>query len=1085
MRTAPAKTGRRRVRLLGYDERVAADLTLLTRVTYRGRPVASPRVRQLLAALSADLRTGASSARLIDVLWPDDQPSHPAKALQVLVSRARSALGSDLIVSTPTGYRLGLAPEQVDAHRAALDAAACERAAREHDCDAALSHAESGLALWDAPSDSADGADDPLGELRAEHEAVRVSLTRGRALALAALGRHEEALPILTELAESNPLDEPLLVAVLRCEAVTTGAPAALERYETHRRRLRDSLGSDPGPALQQVQRELLDGQVPRQVRGGIPYQPNSLVGRDDDLAAVLAMIARSRVTSIVGPGGLGKTRLAHMVSHRVDQPRVQFVPLAGVSSPDGVAAEVASALGVRDPRMRHDVQIGAPPRDIHATIIDALSPGPSLLVLDNCEHVIAAAADLVRALIELSPDLHVLTTSRAPLGVSSESVYLLPELDLTQSVDLFTQRARAARPDVDLPTDAVQRLCSHLDGLPLALELAAARVRVMSVPQIADRLTDRFALLRGSARDAPARHRTLQAVIDWSWDLLDAEQQSTLVTLSVFPDGFTLDAAEAVLADDTRDPIDPLDALVEQSLLKVEDRPTGIRYRMLETVREFGTAHLERAGRIDDTRARFQRWATDLATASIEPLFGPDLVPVLDRLTDEQDNLVTALRNAIEDGDGWTTAATFGALASMWAVRSNHTRTHAYSADVAYLLSHFSPSGDQVEVVRSALTFCMTDVLSGRRSGIRAMNALRSLPDAVPDNPIRAMSVLIPLIGRHLEAPVPVLEPLLSSPHRAMVAATAMLQAHLLENDGYLREALEVTESGFRAVSRERDPWLHAMYLARLAEIHLQLGEHVEGERRLRSALPLLEAMRMNPDVQATHRSLALTAISRGDTETAAAELELAERVFDDAGFIPGTFDEMRTRAEFELSTGRVTEGLRRWRHAVERTRREGGDWPVNDPPGLEPWTVMTEGQALAAHARFDRLDLVPTLASSLSDKLHEMAEPLDSARSHRALFIVDMPVCGSALLGIGLAALRGDGAAQSIGASIVAVADTMAYPRYQPCVPYSWIREFTWETTGSAYDTATASYADLDPGERLPEALRLLDKLPQSSRR
>ncbi len=1065
---------------------MAADLTLLTRVTYRGRPVAGPRVRQLLAALSADLRTGASSARLIDVLWPDAAPRHPTKALQVLVSRARSALGSDVIVSTPTGYRLGLVPEQVDAHRAQLDAAACDRAARERDYDAALGHAEAGLALWEAPSDSADAADDPLSALRAEHDGVRVSLTRGRALALAALGRHEEAVPILTELAESNPLDEQLLVSLLRCEAATTGTPAALERYEAHRRRLRDTLGSDPGPALQQVQRELLDGRVPRQVRGGIPYQPNSLVGRDDDLAAVLAMINRSRVTSIVGPGGLGKTRLAHMVSHRVDQPRVQFVALAGVSSPDGVAAEVASALGVRDPRMRHDVPIGAPPRDIHAGIIEALSPGPSLLVLDNCEHVIAAAADLVRALIEMSPDLHVLTTSRAPLGVSSESVYLLPELDLTQSIDLFTQRARSARADVELPVDAVRRLCSHLDGLPLALELAAARVRVMSVPQIADRLTDRFALLRGNARDAPARHRTLQAVIDWSWDLLDAEQQSTLVSLSVFPDGFTLDAAETVLEGDTRDPIDPLDALVEQSLLKVEDRPAGIRYRMLETVREFGIAHLERAGRIEDTRARFQQWAAGMAEASIEPLFGPDLVPVLDRLTDEQDNLVTALRNAVAEGDAWTTARTFAALASMWAVRSNHTRTHSYSADVAYLLSHFRPSPDQVEVVRSALTFCVTDLLSGRRSGIRAMNALQRLPDPVPDNPVRAMSVLIPLISEHLDDPGPALEPLLTSPHRAMVASAAMLQAHLLENDGRLREALEVTESGFHAVSKDHDPWLHAMYLARLAEIHLQLGEHGEGERRLRSALPLLESMHMDPDVQATHRSLAVTAISRGDTKTAAAELELAEHTFDDAGFIPGVFDEMRTRAEFELSTGHVTEGLRRWRHAVERSRRDGSKWAANDPPGLQPWTVMTEGQALAAHARFDRIDLVPGLASTLSDKVHQMARPADATRSHQALFIVDMPVCGSALLGIGLAALREDDeAARSIGAALVALAATMAYPRYQPSVPTEWVHSLAWETTGSAYDAAMASYADLDPAERLPEALRLLDKLPQSSRR
>ena len=179
-----------------------------------------------------------------------------------------------------------------------------------------------------------------------------------------------------------------------------------------------------------------------------------------------------------------------------------------------------------------------------------ALAPGPALLVLDNCEHVVRSAADLVHALVSLTEELRVLTTSRAPLGLSSESVYLLPELDLDTTAELFRQRARAVRPDADLPADAVRELCGGLDGLPLAVELAAARVRVMSVAEIARRLDDRFAVLRGGPRDAPQRHRTLDAVIDWSWNLLDPAGQAAMRALSVFPGGFTADAARHLLGD-------------------------------------------------------------------------------------------------------------------------------------------------------------------------------------------------------------------------------------------------------------------------------------------------------------------------------------------------------------------------------------------------------------------------------------------------------------------------------------------------------------------------------------------------------
>ena len=1043
--------------------------------------MASPQLRQLLAALATDLSTGASSSRLIESLWSQTLPSHPTKALQVLVSRARSQLGTELIVSTPTGYRLGLPADDVDSTCAHLKVAACERAAREGDFAAVLSHAESGLALWGEGAPVAEDGDDPLSMLRSEHLSTYAALWRSRALALSRLGRHDDALPLLIDLAASRPQDEQLLAALLRSESAVTGPSAALTRYEAYRRTLRDELGSDPGPDLQLVQRELLaGGQV--KVRSGVPFEPNSLIGRDDDLTAVGSLIRTSRVTSIVGPGGLGKTRLAHLVSHRADQPRVHFVALAGVSSPDAVTAEVASALGVRDQRIRRNVQVSMP-REVLPSIVEALSPGPSLLVLDNCEHVIDGVAELVQSLVSLSPDLRVLTTSRAPLGVTSESVYLLPELDLTMSIDLFTQRAQAARPGVELPANIVRRLCAHLDGLPLAVELAAARTRVMSVAQIAERLGDRFLLLRSGARDAPERHRTLQAVIDWSWKLLKPSEQRTLAALSVFPDGFSLEGAEALLRDDAGpvDVVDSLDALIEQSLLKVEDRPSGTRYRMLETVREFGAARLAASGEGEAMHLAFQQWATEFGCASAEPVFGPDPVPVLDRLRDEQDNLMSALRTAITNEDVLSATACFAALGSLWTVESNHTRTMAYSSDVAHLLSHYRPAPEHVEVVRAALVLCSTDMFLGQRSGLRALVALRRLPPAVPDSPLRAFSTLMPHFQQLLEPGAPLPAELRDSPYPELTAALTLMIGQVWENDGQLDKALAESKRLLPGDPARQGPWQRALTLGRVGELCLQIGRLDEGERHMRAALPLLDRIGASADVQAMRWAIALAALTRGDVAAAESELELAGRATIDNPFGPNVNDDLRVRAELDIVRGNVEAGLRRWRRLLDRLAETIGQVVQTDPPGLEPWSISTEAQVLAAHARYDRLTEVDGLEQALRTKLRQLAERADIRP--RIPFSLDMPVFGMGILGVGIATLRQHRGsdAERVGASLVSLAQTMGYPRYLPTTSPQWSSEFARETAGSAYDSAVETYAGLPLDKRVPEALLLLEALDQ----
>ena len=756
------------------------ELVLLSRVSYRGQEITGSRLQGLLALLAEDPHVGCSAARLTDALWPDEQPEHPAKALQVLVSRARARLGPGVIVSTPGGYRLSLSADQIDASAVLLSVAESAKRSRAGDHLAALAHAEAGLALcagaegWDTgtgaplsahpraahPLEAHPLEAHPLEALRAARVPAYRSLQRARALALSRLGRRAEAAAPLGELNQRYPRDEEVLSELLRCEAATAGPAAALARYAGYRQRLRDDLGSDPGPALQAVYQELLQADAPV-IRRGVRHEPNPLLGRDDDIAAVTSLLRTSRVTSIVGPGGLGKTRLAHAVSSQAEQRVVYFVELAGVAADGDVTAEVAAALGAGEegggPPGRGGGPPGGAPPGGPAAIVAALGPGPALLVLDNCEHVVASAAGLVYALVSLSKDLRVLTTSRAPLGLSSESVYLLPELDLAATAELFEQRARAARPDADLPAEAVKELCARLDGLPLAAELAAARIRVMSVAEIARRLDDRFAVLRGGARDAPQRHRTLHAVIDWSWNLLDPAGQAAMRALSVFPGGFTAGAARHLLSAGAlrgADVLLVLEQLADQSLLKVTDTASGARYRMLETVREFAAARREDAAETEAVISRFLAWARDFGAAHHDFVLTGDDLPALELVRVEQDNLVLALRHGLDRKEAGTVAAVSAVLGSLWMTESNFTRSNALAADTSGILARYRPEPALVEATRTSLVLgVITGFLLQGPNPARFLAGLRRLPLAPPDTFARAAQAVLSALNWPPEA--------------------------------------------------------------------------------------------------------------------------------------------------------------------------------------------------------------------------------------------------------------------------------------------------------------------------------------------
>lgn len=1020
---------------------MTTDLTLLPRVAYRGQEVTAPRLRGLLALLAGDLRTGCSTERLVAGLWPEELPERPGKAVQVLVSRARAQLDADVLISTPTGYRLALAEEQVDSSALLLYAAASADRARAGDHAGSLAAAEAGLALWEGTVDGGGDSDDPVAALRAERAPVHRTLVRAQALALARLGRHAEAAGPLAVAAAEHPRDEEVLAELLRGEAASAGPSAALTRYEAYRRRLRETLGTDPGAQLKAVQQELLSGEAPS-VRHGVPHEPNPLLGRDEDIAAVERLLRASRAVTVVGPGGLGKTRLAYAVSRRAEQRVVYFVPLAGVTTDADVAAEVASALGAGEGRP--GAMSGHAAADPVSGILGVLGSGPALLVLDNCEQVVRGAADLVQALVSSSKDLRVLATSRAPLGLTSEAVYVLPELGLDTSVELFTQRARAARPGVELPPDAVAELCRHLDGLPLAVELAAARVRVLSVPEIARRLRDRFALLRGGVRDVPERHRTLHAVVEWSWNLLAEDARAALRTLSVFPGGFSGDAAEHVLGEDA---LLLLEQLADQSLLTVAETPVGVRFRMLETVREFTAARCAEAGEEDEAVGRFLAWARDFGVANHDWLFRSEPLTDLERVKAEQDNLVLALRHALARTDGPTIAALTAVLAALWSIGSSYPRLAALAADTGPPLSHYHPEPEYVEVARAAAVLCTVSLFMGYGPHVvRQLVTLRRLPPAPPDTLLRAIALVLNAVPEMLPPDYEVLRTLCDSEQPLLAGTAECVATYVWESEHDIDRALASARRIIAALGPVDNPFLQVMGHSRLSELCLQTERGEEAYEHLKAALQALLRLRDEHDLIGIRWGLVLACLQRGDPDEAEYWLRQAQGANTTQQQDDYSMD-LLGRAEIALARGLTEVGLGLWRSAVQPLPPvgsvQGGD------PFFDRWVLQVLAAAVTAHAHAGRLELV----AEPVDRLRQGLRTLLSGPSGSPM---EFPVFGTVLHALGMAGLvSGDAGA----VRMIALAERLRVLRdFQPTMSADRARK----AVGAAGNAARAEYAD-----------------------
>ncbi|MEV4575701.1 BTAD domain-containing putative transcriptional regulator [Nonomuraea jabiensis] len=639
-------------------------------------PVRGARLQGLAVRLALAGGRAVEPGVLVDAIWPEDPPAGPAHALQALVSRLRRTLGSaGDVAQVAGGYRLEVDPADVDALRFERLAAAGRDRLRAGDPAAAAAVLGEAVALWgDRP-----GAEPAVVAAVAPAAATRLAHTSVEAVADLAdaelsLGRADAAAARLTTLLAEQPVHERAAALLMDALAAQGRQAEALALYERVRETLADALGTDPGAALHERHLRLLRAERPApdaaQARAGnLPAPLTSFIGRDDDLARIDALLAAGRLVTVLGPGGAGKTRLAVEAArrHRHEyRDGAWMIDLASVTEPAKVGAAVLAGTGLRGGAMfEARTRVEGDDLDVLA---DRLGGRESLLLVDNCEHLIDAVAHLVAALLSRCAGLRVLATSREPLAVDGEALVPLGPLALpgpddgveqarrAASVRLFTERAAAVRPgfavdDTTLPE--VLRVVRSLDGMPLALELAAARLRTLSLPELADGLSDRFRLLTTGSRTALPRHRTLRAVIAWSWQLLSEHERTVAERVSILPGGVTPASAAALCAGTAVPPAEIpelLAGLVDRSLLQLAPEPG--RYRMLETLRAYGTDRLAETGDLGTVRDLAAGYFAELMARHDPQLRGPGQLAAMRVISAEYDNALAALRRRCDTGD-------------------------------------------------------------------------------------------------------------------------------------------------------------------------------------------------------------------------------------------------------------------------------------------------------------------------------------------------------------------------------------------------------------------------------------------------
>ncbi|AEV86463.1 SARP family transcriptional regulator [Actinoplanes sp. SE50] len=868
--------------------------------TRDGAPIDVPgaRLRALLAILALEAGRTVPKATLVDGIWGDTSPADATNALHRLVSRLRKLLPGGLIEAHQDGYRLATDPDSVDAVR-------FERLL-------AAGRPGEALALWRGPAMQDVGL--------TGSPAFDAAVTRLQEQRLAALETRDagpESIPELTTLVAAHPVRERLVAALMRALVAGGRTGEALQVFQRTRETLADTLGVDPSPELSALHVALLRGEAagPRAAdRGNLRAELTSYVGKDVEVATVRGLIGRHRLTTLVGPGGTGKTRMAtetarSMLDTLPDGAWV--VELAGIGADGDVAQATLAALRLRDALLGE-----APDASPVDRVVAALRERDVLLILDNCEHVIESAATFAHRVLGECRRLRILATSREPLGIIGEALWpvaplALPDEDAapehiaaSPAVRLLRDRAAAVRSDLVADPRApatMARVCRALDGMPLAIELAAARLRTMSLEQLANRLDDRFRLLTGGSRTALPRHRTLRAVIDWSWELLAEPERVVLRRLSVFAGGATLEAAERVCGagDET---LDLITALTEKSLVVAvgEGAP---RYRMLGTVREYAEQRLAEAGETDAVRRAHLAWFTEFAERAEPHLRRAEQLEWLALLEADHDNLSAAMRGALAAGEAGPAVRLAGAAGWYWWFGGH--KAEGYEL----LMAAVALPGEVADDVR-ALAYAFVIMFAGSGHGdqfataewIRRAHAAGR--DAGGGHPALRLVTAMERLLRGTAAAA--FEPLLADDD-PWVRALARLQIGKMwialgheatDADAYLTAALRE----FRAIG---DRWGISFALTELAGRIAMRGDLAAAGECLEQAIAVVTEAGAIEDVVPLRSRQAKLHWLAGDPAAAAAALAEAQRVAGRVAWPHALVELALTRAELAAWSG------------------------------------------------------------------------------------------------------------------------------------------------------------------------------------
>ncbi|MEV4129130.1 BTAD domain-containing putative transcriptional regulator [Nocardia sp. NPDC049707] len=931
--------------------------------------VPGARLRGLLIALALEPGHAVPKATLIDWIWGEHPPADAANALQRLVSRLRKVLPEGSIEGQTDGYRLRVEPDAVDAVR-------FERlVARAHNDDAlrGVQRLREALALWRGAAMQDVGLQESAAFDAAvtRLEGLRLTAMEDRFDTEISLGHGAELVTELTDSVAAHPVRERLVAALMRALVATGRDTEALRVYERTRQTLADELGVDPSAELSAVHVALLRGELRRREENrktNLRAELTSFIGKDSDVAAVGELNAEHRLTTLIGPGGSGKTRLATETARTLlgDLPDgAWLVELAAIAADGDVAQATLAALGLRDALLGEASD--AEPTD---RVIAAIRERAILLILDNCEHLIEPAATFAHRVLGECPRLRILATSREPLGITGEALWpvvplALPkgdadpgEIASSPAVQLLRDRAGAVRKD--LATDAntlatLARVCRALDGMPLAIELAAARLRTMSLDQLANRLDDRFRLLTGGSRTALPRHRTLRAVIDWSWELLTDAERMVLRRLSVFSGGASQEAAERVCAGnqvEAWEVLELLTALTEKSLV-VTAGDGATRYRMLGTIKEYAEQRLAEAGESDPARRAHRAYFTELAETADPHLRRAEQLEWLATLEAEHDNIAAAMRGALAAGEADGAMRLAAAAGWYWWFGG-----HKAEGNELIMAATALPGAVADEIRAVVYAYIVQFVTSGPQSDqYQAQEWIQKAYEISQRVPSRHWAL-------RLVAP---LERMLHGPDAILPAWESLLV--------------------------DEEPWIRALGRLQLGKLRIQLGrDGRDADTYLETALTEFRALGERWGISFARTELANRIAVRGEFAAACEHYEQAIAVVTEIGAIDDVVPLRSRQAQLYWLMGDAESSAAAMAEAQRSAERVA--WPTVLAELALSKAELARWSGNAEQAR-QQLDVATALLGDAAERaigravkqnlLGYLAEDLDEARAHR----------------------------------------------------------------------------------------------------